>query len=165
MCFNITNIPIVVSIPEPLVAESDILCYKLIKIDKKDSSKITAPYRDTYNYTIGKDTPSVVLKPTLQNGIDIEKNEARCEINEGYHSYTTISKAYRNLVGSEECRPIRFLFVDPVPESNNSSRLARCYIPKGSTYYINNESEEYVSSSIRIDEVILEDLIVKDPKF
>jgi len=115
-------------------------------------------------------------------------------INEGYHSYADLMTAWshfspnntnaqyinisssfshkignlvtngidalKNLVGKKEEET-------EVPELVITSQvIVRCFIPKGSKYYINEDSKEMVASSIRLAEIVdTKNLVLVDPNF
>jgi len=163
MCFNITDIPVEVkfNLPKPLIAEEDIVCYKIVR--KNSKGKIISDSRD-YEYNTTTTQPEINLEIKLgSTWINNEKKSTITgTIEEGYHSYTNINKAYSNLTSSRGLLSM-ICYID-INDSENRV-LVRFYIPKGSKYYINEKEQEYVSSNIKFDEVIEDKLLIRDPKF
>ena len=116
---------------KPIVAEEDI---KVFKICLKQTGKTLMSYFRTFVYEVG-------VEYSATFGIEIE-DFGEIAIYEGLHSYST------------EC-PIKFdtyigknRFIDYYPP-NESIVKVECVIPKGATYY-ENENGEIVSDTLRI---------------
>jgi hypothetical protein len=169
MCFYVNNIPIEIkiSVPEPLIAEKDIVCYKIINEDKNgtiESQRGYIYYKEKLDTNrknpIEHPVVELIINPKFpSSNVDIKENiKIKGEIENGYHSYINIGTAYAIHKNSSYGG---LIFITP---SYAKSKLARFYIPKGAKYYINEEDGEYVSSTIKFDEIIKDELLIIDPK-
>lgn len=113
---------------EPQIAEEDIVCFKS-GVRKTSGWYGTRPVFTSlfqgHVYVFQERQPEVELKP-----------KGNC-ISEGYHSYTSD----HSLVGLPQ-------------DSFSYLTLAKCIIPKGSTYYHNPYLHEYVSSCLVVLEIV-----------
>ena len=118
MCFVIDR-----SSPEPLIADSDIVCYKegtLMHID--DGRPVFVSLFQGYIYRFQERQPELTLRPDRKGSRYISK---------GYHSYHPRNSILQSF--THEC---------------SSRVLVKCIIPKGSMYYYTPYYQEYVSSCL-----------------
>lgn len=116
MCFQVD-----LNHPDPLVAEEDIPCIKVINDD------FTSFFKN-YPYKLGEINPKEELKEIINLAPSVNY------INEGYHSYYYTIQVY-------------------FPTSS-SYLWVKCIIPKGTKYYKNDNTQEYVSETIIIEKVL-----------
>lgn len=143
MCWISYNIPV------KKIATEDITCYKLFAREsivwKKRkfwfySQKIIERFTSlciAYIYIPYKENPKINLT-CLQERDWMWDKIYHWNIEEGYHSYATLSKVKRYI---NVC-------------SNHYYIIVKCIIPKGSEYYI-NDKEEIVSSNIIVTDKII----------
>lgn len=124
MCFIIDR-----SSPNPLIADRDITCYKEGILKRRDDPEqvFVSPIQG-YIYRFQELQPEVKLGPIQKGSIYIY---------EGYHSYHPCHTILQSFTSGVDLRV-----------------LAKCIIPKGSTYYYNPWYLEYVSNRIVVLEVI-----------
>ena len=122
MCFNVSR-----KHPDSLITQEDIICYKSSDTTKRRYKTFSSDYR-RFDYKLGKVYRLMTsLEPTRKVELYPEPRFAESQvINQGFHSYIKIPTQYLN------------------------DRLVECIIPKGSTYYINPDENEYVSDQIII---------------
>ena len=129
-----------------LIASKDIKCYKNFRFED-----ITFKQKSIFNFIIGKKKiiqlislfrkyPYIPYKK--QQFIDLKPIEIPTnpykfgyKINKGYHSYSTIENAQKELFGLDEI-------------------IIKCIIPKDTEYYI-NDYNEIVSSTIIVTDPIV----------
>ena len=116
MCFHVD-----LNHPDPLVAEEDIQCIKVINDD------FTSFFKN-YPYKLGEINPKEELKEITLPVSHIKY------IDKGYYSY--YYDFQRHFSGSYSCL------------------LVKCIIPKGTKYYKNDNTREYVSETIIIEKVL-----------
>ena len=114
--------------PDPLIAEQDIVCYK-VGTASCDKESFFSEYQD-YKYKLNELQPVVELSPDPFYG-------NRCLITAGYHSY------HPDHVRLELCQLQRNTYV-----------VVKCIIPKGATYYYDPLFLEYVSTQIIAQEIL-----------
>lgn len=129
MCFYIRNNEKEATLYEAL---EDITCYKLLY------NNLQSPYL-YYRYTLNKKVKSKLKIPkhinkkgNLQFKVHkkYDKGFNILTIEQGLHSYTNLKKArYKNMYGWDQS-------------------IFKCKIPKGSLFYKNNYTEEYVSNQL-----------------
>lgn len=139
MCFRVNA-----DEAKPLVAETDMFCYKT-GYKKMLGYKFVSTYK---GFTYVKSKTVSAYKPTALAQIKLDKPgrcfrnniefDAIAWIDVGFHSYITAEQAGKNAEFDGEC-------------------VARFIIPKGSTYYINTYDGQYVSDSIRFEKFLRED--------
>ena len=150
MCWVSYNIPI------KKTATEDITCYKLFAREsivwKKrkfwfDSIEKIVSLCMAYEYTPYKANPKVNIFYGQDCGW-LWKDSPCCYIDEGYHSYATLSKVkrYINVYNNH------YYGINKI--NNNYYIIVKCIIPKGSEYYI-NDKEEIVSSNIIVTDKIV----------
>lgn len=123
-----------------MIADKDIICYKIIKFKSKNSG--TALYFSRFKYQFGVLNIIPAHKTTL-----IGK---QCEINIGFHSYRfyrdiesrRLKKRLPNII--KNLGDINYFSLDEV--------AVRCVIPKGSFYWMNHN--QYVSNKIIVKEYV-----------
>ena len=125
---------------KPLIAETDIICYKSGFITNK-TAKVLISELQHHIYRIGHKQPKVTLKKKLafneQGVFDIA-----IVINEGYHSYSTLS-SWPNPSGNITSERT-------IKEGLPMFLKATCIIPKGTLYYYNDKYKQYVSETIML---------------
>lgn len=114
--------------PKPQIANEDIVCFKS-GVRRNPSWYGTRPVFTSlfqgHVYVLQERQPEVELKPKGNH------------ISEGYHSYTPD----HTIVGLPR-------------DSFSYLTLVKCIIPKGSTYYHNPITHEYVSSCLVVLEIV-----------
>ena len=129
-----------------LVASKDIECYKNFSL-----AGITFEQKSIFNFKFGKkkiiqlvslitkylyipykEQPFIDLKPIK---IPTFPYEFGYEIHRGYHSYSTIENAQKELFGLDEI-------------------IIKCIIPKDTEYYINDYNEIVSSTIIVTDQIV-----------
>jgi hypothetical protein len=141
MCFHVTS---------PLsIAEQDIPCYKVMKLryNKKKEELYLVSFFQDYHYT-SNEPPSV----------DLYEHDQM--VYAGYYSFINKKDDDTYCYYSNLNRTILTNFIiDGFLELNSKHTyhpiLVECYIPKGSHYYMNARNNEYVSSRIVIDWLVL----------
>lgn len=127
MCFRIDE-----NDPDKRIAKRDIVCWKVVDINKIMSSVLFKSMYKDYVYKFDTEYYD-------ESSLEIEKEpwDDTKLINKGFHSYKSqpTEYAYNNCTNHI---------------LKNSQVLVECYIPKGSEYYINLKEGEYVSDSIHI---------------
>ena len=117
---------------QPLIAETDIVCYKMVgKVQEESGYTWYEPpvMGDIVRYTLKrKRMPKVTLKPA-QNTIGI------IIIEKGYHSYMASRLSHLLKVHYQW---------------GGTIVIGQFVIPKGTKYYIDPQNEEYVSETIRM---------------
>ena len=118
--------------PNPLVAEQDIICFKIGKKAESnlDDQKFFSQYR-SYVYRLGE------LQPKVELFLDRWIGHSILSVQIGYHSYHPLNPS------------IRAEYV-----ANSPYCLVRCIIPKGSQYYYNPSDREYVSDQIIAQKIL-----------
>lgn len=115
-------------------AGKDLTVYKIIK---KDYRGRYCPFFITFSMDIweGKEVTSNINKITVT-----DKKTVVCRIEEGLHSYRgkTIAEIYPYKIAISS---------NSYPTTRRYSAIAKCTIPKGSSYYI-NENGEVVSDHL-----------------
>lgn len=119
MCFRINK-----ETPDPLIAEEDITCWKVL-YRIRGAHEFRSPYQ-RYRYAPDVKHEEIELKVVPGSKYDYSPEH----IEEGYHSYIDRYKA-EVMEWAADC-------------------VVKCAIPKGSKYYVNNTSGEYVSSNLKI---------------
>lgn len=112
--------------PNELIATSDIVCYKVVR-QKYFLGFILILYESLCQYKI-----------YIQNKLYKHKKPLIVENNriyEGFHSYININKAI-------------------IAELRISTVIVRCIIPRGAKYYINVETNEYLSNQIKLKNTV-----------
>lgn len=131
MCFNIDT-----KNPDVKVAETDIVCYKVLELAQMDGQD---PYWRSsirnFRYTLGE-TYSLAKKLSRTN------DDTADEILEGFHSYSSEESVYSKAGG--------YL--------NGSCKFI---IPAGSEYYFNENYKEFVSDRIRFEEILCKPTYVR----
>ena len=133
---------------EPITAEQDIVCYKVLK-KEPNSDILKAPiYNFEYCFGTIYNTHEDYFKD-----IDI-CDDGECSVEYGFHSFVELSDAVRM---KERLLDITLLSFDFV--------VVKCTIPNGACYYTgkqifswneNNSPDGYCSEAIRIDEIVNE---------
>ena len=120
--------------PKPLVAKTDIKCYKVVDKGYKGETVVYIPliYHWSSKYRIGVQMPTVKLVPIRELSSSRLSGEVMI-IHEGYHSY--MPKQLKEL--KQRC-----FSISPI--------LALFVIPRGTKYYIDREMGLYVSETIRM---------------
>lgn len=119
MCFDIQK-----SNPKEKIAKKDIICYKTLERQEKIKKGIFKSVYQNFIYDFNKKT---TYKANI-NKIKVEEDHSwNGSIFEGIHSY--ISKPNTPIWRTRDC--------------------FQCIIPKGTPYYINTDSGEYVSLRIQ----------------
>lgn len=143
MCFFIDKYN-----PDELIAEKNIKCYKTVRIsiasyERALRNKKKATWKD-----LGNRFTSLVrgfryrLSILYYTGFKIDKTNQF--IDNGFHSFINKTSAIRE-VGRFPRRIV-----------------IKCIIPKGSAYYINPRSGEYVSNRIKIIDIVYTNLNLHD---
>ena len=137
------------------IAEKDITVYKVLEKRENDNGKMCywGPFQYLYGYAIGHKYKEIIKVSTLyyEDGI----NNDRIIINNGLHCFS--ENAYVKAFN----RPYYFE-IGPNREKTNIGKgtwlfkkhinvICKCTIPKGSTYYINNNNE-IVTSALIVEE-------------
>ena len=145
MCFNIHK-----DNKEPYTAQHDISCYKVMynKRDRDTGEPIPNAYTShfmSFTYEKGQTYQIEIERTKLWNydsflpaALQLPKLNppgSADTIDKGFHSFTTLDEALRNVDD----------FAQP-----RSTRIVSCRIPKGATYYFNPDDEQYVSDQIAI---------------
>ena len=135
-----------------LVASKDIECYKNFSL-----AGITFKQKSIFNFTIGKKKiiqlislfrrylyipykkqQFIDLKPIKMFGSPYDIGYCKniyYKINAGYHSYSTIERAQKDIFYEDEV-------------------VIKCIIPKGAEYYINDNNEIVSSTIIVTDQIV-----------
>jgi len=123
---------------QPLVATTDIECYKMVtKVQEESGNTWYEPpvMGDVLRYRPKrKRMPKVKIKPVHDNAVDI------VIIDKGYHSYMASKLIYLLRVHHHY---------------TGTTAMGLFVIPKGTKYYIDPSNEEYVSETIRMIKEIL----------
>ena len=114
MCFHIHP-----KYPEPKLAETDIICYKVVR--KRSFTNEFYSIYEMFRYKL-KEIYS-------RTSFGIVKTFYEDVIYEGFHSYSILDKAIDQYAGHHGC-------------------IIKCIIPEGTIYYYNPEDSEYVSLQI-----------------
>lgn len=132
MCFYINGC----DDSNPRIATEDIISYKvgyrttrlaLIDGRTEEIEVFKSEYHD-YIYRLNSKQPEIQLNPVYDTQLNCDV------IHRGYHSYPDLTTASLNT------------YSDQV--------IAKCIIPKGSTYYHNKVWDEYVSTSLIITDFL-----------
>lgn len=122
--------------PQALIADKDIICYKICEYYTKKAGKVF------YTYYYGT---FVALGRTYSSVIEINKDgEYSFEIEKALHSYCTFESAVIKLDSL-------------VYHRHNSVAIIQCIIPMGSTYYIGNydgPNDGYASNRLTYVELV-----------
>ena len=102
------------------IADSDIICFKLLRSTRRNGKVTLKPYF----YHSG-----TYQFGKLNPHVKIKPNWYDNWINEGYHSYSDGSK---------------------MMSFGSTYVMVQCIIPKGTRYYYNSTTNEYVSETIKI---------------
>jgi hypothetical protein len=124
MCFKIN-----INYPEPLIADKDIECYKVLT--PNSTGKTRSPFKNTIYHR------NIYKKPNVKKSIlFFIKNPIEHTINYGLHSCSTLERAeyWRGYGGN---------------------KIYLAIIPKGSRYYYNPEKHEYVSKKLIVTNKIV----------
>lgn len=117
---------------EPKTATNDIRCYKVLAIrthlETKESA-LHAPYRMKAMYELGKTQSILKLRP---------KDGA---IQRGLHSFSTRDEARAELLSWDPQDDYKY---------KRRYRVFEATIPKGSTYFHNPDTREYVSDRLKV---------------
>ena len=132
--------------PNPLIAEQDIVCFKVgFKAENNSPGQLISQFR-SYIYKLGELQPKVELSleydssPVPYYLLNLWGGHHTVSIKEGYHSYHPAN--------------YRVDMYDDATSKFSQFCLARCIIPKGSQYYYNPEHREYVSDQIIVQEIL-----------
>ena len=127
MCFYIEKTGIN---SRPRIADKDIQCYKVVYAGSTDNIIVSKHHKYVYEinrlYKLNHELRPYTSPKSLSNISSID---------EGFHSYTKL----RVVLDTDYYKLMT---------------IVKCIIPKGSTYYLNNKDEEYVSDQIIIKEII-----------
>lgn len=140
--------------PDALVADKDIVCYKVLSVDEeKGVKKYNAPY---YKYTYEK---NVVYNEPMFERTRVIFSQSMSEwerrgwllVDYGFHSFVNLKLA------EYECAWWRTRTVN----ADRKFCIVKCIIPKGSKYYrgffvetVDGDQLCYCSESIKITEII-----------
>jgi hypothetical protein len=114
--------------PKAMNAEEDIPCWKEVASRSGLRSPRTfKSYFQDFEYAAGG---------TYDIGGAIGLTPYGDEIEEGFHSFSSLAKVRSQM------------------DSSPYSVIIECFIPKGAEYYYNPRQEEYVSTSIRIGNIV-----------
>jgi len=112
--------------PEIIVAKEDIVCYKVMIEYPRNNGIWTSPYmgmayREGHSYELGKKLNLLDSSKTIK--------EYRYRVEEGFHSFTSLSEALFFLNAFEARYPC-------LNRCSDASRyvVVKCIIPKGTTY-------------------------------
>lgn len=123
-------------------AKEDINVYKVVK--KATKKSCISPFMD-YTYYLKDIQPSLTLRVIIEPRSDFAK------IEEGYYSYSSVSFVYNSIMLSIDGKLYKAIWCGNHKEMiavDNYLYLATFIIPKGSTYFINEEGV-IVSNKIR----------------
>jgi len=114
---------------EVKVATEDIVCYKFF-----------TPHTLGVDYFTPFQRVRVPKKSLMESELGQTDLDHSWELSLGIHSLTTLDEAlaYRTRVLSHSCKAI----------------YVKCVVPKGSTYYFNPDTNQYVSNKLQLGEEI-----------
>lgn len=141
MCFIVDE-----NNPEQKIATEDIECYKTGYIGLHGFTSKWYGYKYLWNTKEFEKSLKVLeedncsYEDTIEE--DLECKKCKKVIYNGYHSFSTITRAIFDIVYSDYC-------------------IIKCIIPKGSVYYYNQRYEEYVSSCIIPKKSFLLNLLIR----
>lgn len=153
MCFHIDR-----NFPNALVAEEDIVCYKvlhyyILNITGNNYAGTAPYYSKDYEYnTIYKVEKFGIVETRVVNNI-ITTSLIRT-IDEGLHSYSTPEMAEFQLRFIHPYYWSGKSHIKTFPTLSKDTVICKAIIPKGTEYYYNEESSEYVSLKLKIIERI-----------
>jgi hypothetical protein len=136
MCFKIEG--------KKLTAKEDIVCYKIVRV--KHFKKGTVVEHWEKIHCIIKTTGNYIF--SIYRGFPYILNrtyETKFKYKVSLFGYREISSGFHSYISKE------------VAENKSSmpyNMVVKCIIPKGSKYYVNNSKQEFVSTKIKILEVI-----------
>lgn len=124
MCFTIHE-----SHSEVKIATEDILCYKIF-IPSNFGDAYLTPFRRT----------RVLPKSLMESEIGQSVRDRWNELSYGIHSFTSLEEA--TAYGKKKV------------DDYNQAKYVECTIPKGSEYYFNPETKQYISNQLQLGLVI-----------
>lgn len=151
------------STPDPLVAEEDIICYKVLEV-KTEETGVKLYHAPYYPYTYGKNE---VYTEKAFDKTQIYYNERKrtwdqwelrgcITVDYGFHTFHSMEVAITEYMYWMRLSRNRFRF------RNRNYCIMKCIIPKGSRYYrgftVQTEKGDqvgYCSESIKLIEVML----------
>ena len=132
---------------EPLIAENDIVCYKVLLCQGDNTKLSSEAYQCTprlispfmrMEYKVGE-----LYETTLSSD---EFGNIKC----GFHSFSPLfNDSMKNCWQSIQ-ETIDWTYFTEY----NHAVVASCIIPKGSSWYISDDGEEYCSNKIKICEIL-----------
>ena len=144
MCFNVREGQ------QLSIAEQDITCLKMmtLRYDKPERRLYLVSYFQDFHYNTAE-----------PEEVDLHVNDQM--VHKGYHSYiehhSRDTDSYFSRTTLETLKDYLLSgYLNPQYKSNNShSVLVECHIPVGAHFFENEKENEYVSSRIVIDNVVM----------